>query len=184
MEHSYLTSIIKQFQYYKLLGDKTFDQISNADIHWQYNEDTNSIAIIVKHIAGNMLSRWTNFLTEDGEKSWRHRDEEFVDTYATKEGIIASWENGWQCLFNAIETLTEDDLEIIIYIRNQGHTATEAINRQIAHYAYHIGQIVFLGKMITGNEWKSLSIPKGESTTFNKNKFAKDKVKKHFTDDL
>ena len=184
MEHSYLTSIIKQFQYYKLLGDKTFDQISNADIHWQYNEDTNSIAIIVKHIAGNMLSRWTNFLTEDGEKSWRHRDEEFVDTYATKEGIIASWENGWQCLFNAIETLTEDDLEIIIYIRNQGHTATEAINRQIAHYAYHIGQIVFLGKMITGNEWKSLSIPKGESTTYNKNKFAKEKVKKHFTDDL
>jgi len=184
MEQSYLTSIIKQFQYYKSLGDKTFRQLSKDDIHWQYNEDSNNIAIVVKHIVGNMLSRWTNFLTEDGEKTWRHRNDEFVDTYATKEDMLASWENGWQCLFDAVEPLTENDLEHIIYIRNLGHTVTEAINRQLVHYAYHIGQIVFLGKMINGNEWESLSIPKGESIAYNKNKFAKDKVKKHFTDDF
>ena len=184
MEHSYLTSIIKQFQYYKLLGDKTFTQISDNDIHWQFNEGSNSVAIIVKHLVGNMLSRWTNFLTEDGEKTWRHRDDEFVDSFASKEEMLASWENGWQCLFNAIEPLIEANLEHIIYIRNLGHTVTEAINRQLAHYAYHTGQIVHLGKMINGNAWESLSIPKGNSTAYNKNKFAKGKVRKHFTDDL
>jgi len=184
MEHSYLTSIIKQFQYYKLLGDKTFTQISDNDIHWQFNEGSNSVAIIVKHLVGNMLSRWTNFLTEDGEKTWRHRDDEFVDSFASKEEMLESWENGWQCLFNAIEPLIEADLEHIIYIRNLGHTVTEAINRQLAHYAYHTGQIVHLGKMINGNAWESLSIPKGNSTAYNKNKFAKGKVRKHFTDDL
>ena len=184
MGPSYLTSIIKQFQYYKLLGDKTFAQISERDLHWQFNEGSNSTAIIVKHIVGNMLSRWTNLLTEDGEKPWRRRDDEFVDTYETKEEMLADWERGWQCLFSAIEPLTDNDLERIIYIRNHGHTVTEAINRQLAHYSYHIGQIVLLGKMINNNEWESLSIPKGESTAYNKNKFAKDKVRKHFTDDL
>ena len=184
MEHSYLTSIIKQFQYYKLLGDKTFAQISDKDIHWQHNENSNSVAVIVKHLVGNMLSRWTNFLTEDGEKPWRRRDDEFVDTYESKEEMLADWENGWRCLFMAIEPLTDDDLERIIYIRNHGHSVTEAINRQLTHYSYHIGQIVLLGKMINNNEWESLSIPKGNSSAYNKNKFAKDKVRKHFTDDL
>lgn len=184
MKHSYLSSIIKQFQYYKLLGDNTFAQVSKNDIHWQYNDDSNSMAIIVKHIAGNMLSRWTNLLTEDGEKSWRHRDQEFIDSYSSKEDMLASWDNGWHCLFDALKPLGQNDLERIIYIRNQGHTVTEAINRQQAHYAFHIGQIVFLGKMIKGSEWQSLSIPKGESSAYNKDKFTKDKAKKHFTDDL
>ena len=171
---SYLESIIKQFEYYKSLGDKTFEQIVTKDIQWQYNSESNSISIIVKHIVGNMLSRWTNFLTEDGEKEWRHRDTEFEFSYFSKEDMITAWEKGWDCLFNAIKPLQDDDLERIIYIRNQGHTVTEAINRQLAHYSYHIGQIVYLGKMIKGNEWKSLSIPKSESSTYNKDKFGKD----------
>lgn len=184
MTNSYLSSCIKQFEYYKSLGEKTFEQLSDEQIHWQYNVESNSVAIIVKHLVGNMLSRWTNFLTEDGEKTWRKRDEEFEDTYTNKEQMLKAWEQGWKCLFDAIKPLNSNQLEQIIYIRNQGHTITEAINRQLAHYAYHIGQIVFLGKMITNNNWKTLSIPKGDSKNYNQEKFAKDKGKRHFTDDL
>lgn len=181
---SYLTSIIKQFEYYKSLGDKTFKQLTFDELQWQSHEDANSISIIVKHIVGNMLSRWTNFLTEDGEKEWRHRDEEFNATFTTYKDLITTWETGWECLFDAITPLTEDDLEHIIYIRNQGHTVTEAINRQLAHYSFHIGQIVFLGKLLKGSDWESLSIPKGDSITYNADKFSKAKGKRHFTDDL
>ncbi|MEW4922725.1 DUF1572 family protein [Algibacter sp. 2305UL17-15] len=181
---SYLTSVIKQFEYYKSLGDKTIDQLSFEELQKEFAQDSNSIGIIVKHIVGNMLSRWTNFLTEDGEKEWRQRDEEFIDTYNSKEELISSWNKGWQCLFDAITPLSEDDLEHIIYIRNQGHTVTEAINRQLAHYAYHVGQIVFLGKLVKGGNWKSLSIPKGHSSTYNKDKFSQEKGRRHFTDDL
>ncbi len=181
---SYLESINKQFEYYKSLGDKAFDQLNDDEIHWQFNNVNNSIAIIVKHIVGNMLSRWTNFLTEDGEKEWRHRDTEFEDAYSTKIDMLKAWEKGWQCLFDAIVPLTENDLEHIIYIRNQGHTVTEAINRQLGQYSYHIGQIVFLAKMIKGEGWKSLSISKGKSTAYNKDKFSKEKGKRHFTHDL
>tara|TARA_R110002126_G_scaffold32976_3_gene103676 strand:- start:723 stop:1274 length:552 start_codon:yes stop_codon:yes gene_type:complete len=181
---SYLTSIIKQFKFYKSLGDKTFDQLSFDDMLWQSDENSNSISIIVKHIAGNMLSRWTNFLTEDGEKEWRIRDDEFISNFNSKEAVIAAWESGWFCLFKAIKPLKPEDLENIIYIRNGGHTVTEAINRQLAHYAYHIGQIVFLGKLLKGENWKSLSIPKGDSSKYNQDKFSKDKGRRHFTDDL
>lgn len=184
MESSYLSSILKQFEYYKLLGDKTFEQLSQKDLFWHYNQQSNSISVIVKHMVGNMLSRWTNFLNEDGEKTWRHRDEEFIDTYTNKQELLKSWENGWNCLFEALKPLKTKDLERIIYIRNQGHTATEAINRQLAHYAYHIGQIVFLAKQIKAEDWQSLSIPKGKSSTYNEEKFKKDKEIKHFTDDL
>jgi len=181
---SYLSSVTKQFQYYKSLGDKTFGQLKEQDIHCQANENSNSIAIIVKHIVGNMLSRWTNFLTEDGEKTWRHRDSEFEDTYTSKSDMITHWEKGWYCLFDAINTLKDNDLERLIYIRNQGHTVTEAINRQLSHYAFHVGQIVFLGKMIANENWESLSIPKGKSASYNQEKFGKEKGKRHFTDDL
>lgn len=181
---SYLSSSIKQFEYYKSLGDKTFTQLSFDDMQWQSNVDANSISIISKHLVGNMLSRWTNFLTEDGEKTWRKRDDEFVDTFSTKEELIAAWESGWYCLFKAIQGLDQNDLEQIIHIRNQGHTVTEAINRQLAHYAYHVGQIVFLGKFLKGENWQSLSIPKGDSKKYNEAKFEKDKKREHFTDDL
>ncbi|WP_347926332.1 DUF1572 family protein [Pontimicrobium sp. SW4] len=184
MSNSYLPSIIKQFEYYKSLGDKTFNQLTDEQIYWQYNNESNSIAIIVKHIVGNMLSRWTNFLTEDGEKTWRERDKEFENTYINKEQMLKAWEQGWKCLFDAITPIKNEQLESLVYIRNHGHTITEAINRQLAHYSYHIGQIVFLGKMITNDNWKSLSIPKGTSTRYNEEKFAKDKTRKHFTEDL
>ncbi len=184
MKSSYLPSSIKQFEYYKSLGDKTISQLSIEELKKEHTQDSNSIAIIVKHMVGNMLSRWTNFLIEDGEKTWRNRDEEFIDTYKTKEDLLNSWHKGWDALFEAIRPLSETDLECIIYIRNQGHTVTEAINRQMMHYAYHVGQVVFLGKLIKGNEWQSLSIPKGQSKTYNKDKFKKDKSRTHFTEDL
>jgi len=184
METSFLPGIRKQFGYYKSLGDKTFEQLTFEEMQKEFAEDSNSISIIVKHMVGNMLSRWTNFLTEDGEKSWRNRDQEFEDTYNSKEDILNSWEKGWTCVFEALTPLTTDNLEQIVYIRNQGHTVTEAINRQLAHYAYHVGQIVFLGKLLKGKEWKSLSIPKGNSETYNFKKFSVEKGRRHFTDDL
>ncbi|RLD29147.1 MAG: hypothetical protein DRI75_04310 [Bacteroidetes bacterium] len=182
--NSCLDNIVKQFEYYKILGDKTFEQLNDTQIQWQFNEESNSIAIITKHIVGNMLSRWTNFLTEDGEKTWRHRDTEFEDPYTTKNDMIIAWEKGWNCLFKAMKLLNENDLKQLIYIRNQGHTVTEAINRQLSHYAFHIGQIVYVGKMIKGNDWQSLSVPKGKSAAYNKEKFGKKKDRRHFTDDL
>lgn len=184
MISSFLNSITKQFQYYKSLGDKTFDQLNFNELEKEFGVDINSISIIVKHIVGNMLSRWTNFLSEDGEKQWRQRDQEFIASYTSKEDLLTNWENGWQCLFNAIKPLKSEDLESVIYIRNQGHTVTEAINRQLSHYSYHIGQIVFLGKLIKMSNWQSLSIPKGKSSEYNKEKFLKEKGTRHFTEDL
>ena len=183
MQNSFLNSVIKQFEYYKSLGDKTFIQLTEEQLFWSSN-DTNSVAIIVKHIAGNMKSRWTNFLTEDGEKTWRNRDDEFVNSFTTKEEVVAYWESGWSCLFNTLSLLNEDNLEDVIYIRNQGHTVTEAINRQLCHYPYHIGQIVFLAKIILGDDWKTLSIAKNASGSYNAEKFGNDKTRKHFTEDL
>ena len=184
MKQSYLSSILKQFEYYKSLGDKTFEQLDVSELQKEFNKDSNSIAIIIKHLSGNMLSRWTNFMTEDGEKEWRHRDIEFEDTFNSKDEILIAWEKGWHCVFEAIASLKTEDLERIIYIRNQGHTVTEAINRQLAHYSYHIGQLVLLGKLLKGSQWKSLSIPKGKSSKYNKEKFSTKKSRRHFTDDL
>jgi hypothetical protein len=180
----YLITVKKQFKYYKLLGDKTFDQMSDEQLFWKYNDESNSIAIIVKHLWGNMLSRWTDFLISDGEKEWRDRDGEFESDIKNRSELIEKWEAGWQCLFSALDSLSTSDLNRIVYIRNQGHTVLEAINRQLAHYPYHIGQIVFLGKMQAGGSWKSLSIPKGESKVFNKEKFNKPKLRGHFTDEF
>jgi len=177
----YLDSCKKQFQYYKMLGDKTFAQISDQDLFWQYNGDSNSIATIVKHLRGNMLSRWTDFLTSDGEKPWRERDAEFENDWTTRQQVLDKWNEGWDCLFKALDALTPEDLQKEIFIRNQGHSVMEAINRQLAHYPYHVGQIVFIGKMRHQNEWISLSIPKGNSKNYNDGKFAQPKHREHFT---
>ena len=174
MENNFLESAIKQFEYYKLLGEKTFEQLDDEKLIWQYNSESNSIAIIVKHVHGNMLSRWTNFLTSDGEKEWRNRDAEFENDITTKEEMLSKWNAGWQCLFDALHSLQETDLQKIIYIRNQGQTVTEAINRQLCHYSYHVGQIVFIGKMICNENWISLSIPKGNSKIYNQQKFSQE----------
>ena len=152
MKTHYLESIKKQFDYYKLLGEKTINQIPSEALFWQYNEESNSIAIIVGHLWGNMLSRWTDFLTTDGEKDFRNRDAEFENTIKTKSELLKKWETGWQCLFEAINSLEENDLGKTIFIRNMGHTVTEAINRQLAHYAYHVGQIVYIGRMAAGKK--------------------------------
>ncbi len=179
----FLDTSIKQFQYYKSLGDRTLDRLIEKDIHWQFNEESNSIAIIVKHLCGNMLSRWTNFLTEDGEKEWRNREAEFDNDIKDMTELRNKWEAGWQCVFQALENIHPQNFEQLVYIRNEGHTLTEAISRQLCHYAYHIGQLVFLGKMIKNNEWQSLSIPKGASEKYNKQKFSNAKKEKHFTDE-
>jgi hypothetical protein len=168
---NYLESILFEFRRYKTMGDKTFAQLGESDILWQYHKEDNSISQIVKHIAGNMRSRWTNFLTEDGEKPWRHRDTEFEEPFTTKTEMITAWEEGWQCLFDAIASINSNNFSRLVKIRNEEHTITEAINRQLAHYANHVGQIVVLGKMIKGENWVSLSIPKGESVQFNTKKF-------------
>lgn len=181
---NYLESIKKQFAYYKSLGDKTMAQLTDEQLFWQPNAESNSIAIIVNHLAGNMLSRWTDFLTTDGEKEWRNRDSEFETVLKTRAELETRWETGWNCLFGAINPLQASDLEKIIYIRNMGHTVMEAINRQLAHYPYHIGQMVFLGKLAQNDQWQSLSIPKGKSDSYNAEKFSKPKRKTHFTDDL
>lgn len=184
MKTHYLESVRKQFEYYKMLGEKTFAQVEEKDLFWQYNEASNSMAIIVKHLWGNMLSRWTEFRTTDGEKKWRQRDAEFEADIKTKEELLQKWETGWQCLFDALTPLQTKDLAEEIYIRNMGHTITEAINRQLAHYAYHVGQIVFLGKMIRGSKWVSLSIPPGKSKAYNAQKFSQPQHKEHFTDEF
>ena len=181
--NNYLESVKKQFLYYKTLGEKAMEQLEPEQLFISTNDDTNSIAVIVKHISGNMLSRWTDFLTSDGEKEWRNRDDEFENTIGTKEELFQLWNKGWKCLFDAINPLTEEQFTTIIYIRNEGHTVIEAINRQLAHYPYHIGQIVFYAKMLKNTNWDSLSIPKNKSNSYNADKFSKERTLKHFTDD-
>ena len=184
MESNYLESVIKQFRYYKMLAEKTFEQVSDEKLFWQFNADSNSIATIVKHLSGNMLSRWTDFLNSDGEKEWRNREAEFENDIQSRAELIKRWDDGWSCLLAALEFLQAGDLGKTIYIRNMGQTVVDAINRQLAHYPYHIGQIIYIGKMVTDGNWKSLSIPRGKSRQFNEEKFAQPKRMEHFTDEL
>jgi len=179
MEHNYLQSAIKLFRYYKSLADAAINRCPEDLIHYKFNEESNSLALIIRHLSGNMLSRWTDFLTSDGEKPWRNRDEEFEDPTWDKDSLIKQSEKGWAALFTALEQLTTSDLETIVYIRNEGHTVMEAINRQIAHYAYHTGQMVFLVKAIT-TEWETLSIARNKSIDYNSAKFDQEKGQRHF----
>jgi hypothetical protein len=163
----FIDSYIKRLTDQKILGEKTFDQLNDEQIHFQPNKESNSIAIIIQHLHGNMVSRWTNFLTEDGEKPWRKRDEEFELKSFTKEQIINLWNEGWHIFLQTLSSVQDDDLTRTITIRNEKLTVVDAINRQIAHYSYHVGQIVFLGKWIKADEWKSLSIPVKGTAAFN-----------------
>jgi hypothetical protein len=180
---SYLESVKKQFLYYKTLGEKAMAQLEPEQLFIAVNEDTNSIASIIKHISGNMLSRWTDFLTSDGEKEWRNRDAEFENDLLSKDEVVLAWNKGWDCFLNTLNSLKSEQLSDIIYIRNEGHTVIEAINRQLAHYPYHVGQIVFYAKQLKKSDWDSLSIPKNKSGNYNAEKFAKEKEIKNFTDD-
>jgi hypothetical protein len=164
---SYLEDSIELFHYYKRLADRAMAQIADEHLFARLDAESNSIAIIVKHMAGNMRSRWTDFLTSDGEKSTRDRDSEFEDPAATREALLRDWENGWACVFNALEPLTDDDLERTVTIRGEAHSVMQAINRQVAHYAYHVGQVVLLAKHYAGQDWQPLTIPRRKSAEFN-----------------
>ncbi|MEH7122417.1 DUF1572 domain-containing protein [Bacillus sp. JJ1773] len=162
----YLKVVIERFKSVKSLGDNTINQLSEEEIYWTLNNESNSVAIIIKHMSGNMVSRWTDFLTSDGEKEYRNRDEEFIDDISSKSELTMVWEKGWKTLIDALTGLSEQDLLKIIYIRGEGHLVLEAIERQMAHYAYHVGQIVYIAKQVKGEEWESLSIPKGKSEEY------------------
>ncbi len=181
---NFLDSSIKLFRYYQSLGNKAMAQLTDEEVMRKPNDDSNSIALIVHHLSGNMLSRFTDFMTTDGEKPWRDREKEFSEAYPNKASMLAAWEDGWRCVFTALEPLREKDLPTIIYIRNEGQTVLEAIQRQLAHYASHVGQIIYQAKVIKGSQFQTLSIPKGGSAAFNDGKFSQEKTRRHFTDGL
>jgi len=164
----YLTDVLKSFRAHKKQAEKAIEQVKDDELFVTLDEEANSIAIVMKHMAGNMISRWTDFLTSDGEKPDRQRDMEFVIVpETTKDDLMAYWQRGWQCVFDAIEPLTVADLGKKVFIRGEAHTVVQAINRQMTHYAYHIGQIVFLAKHFRSSEWTSLSVPRNRSAEFN-----------------
>jgi uncharacterized damage-inducible protein DinB len=165
---SYLEDSISLFRYYKKLAGGAMEQVSDEQLFSSLDEEMNSIAIVVKHMAGNMRSRWTDFLTSDGEKPDRNRDAEFAAPPATRAELMQSWNEGWDRVFGALEPLSEADLERKITIRGEPHSVMQAVNRQIAHYSYHVGQIVFLAKHFKGSDWKSLSVPRNKSGDFNR----------------
>lgn len=166
-EEGFLKDIIKRFIIYKELGDKTLEQLNDEDVVFQPNEQSNSVAMIVQHLHGNMLSRFTNFLTEDGEKPWRNRDNEFDKVMMSKVQVVQLWEEGWTCLINTLNSLQPADLMKTIYIRTKPLLVYDALLRQVTHYPNHIGQIQYIGKMRKGASWQSLSIPKGKSEEYN-----------------
>ena len=165
---SYLQDSIEVLRYYKNLADRAMAQVSDQHLFATLDDEANSIAIVVKHMAGNMRSRWTDFLTADGEKPNRNRDSEFEDPAPTREVLLNDWENGWACVFGALEPLTREDLDRTVHIRREAHSVMQAINRQVAHYPYHVGQIVMLAKHFAGDGWQSLTIPRRQSAEFNR----------------
>jgi hypothetical protein len=165
---SYLEDSLAVFRYYKKLGEQAMDQVADDHLFATLDEEANSIAIVVKHMTGNMRSRWTDFLTSDGEKPDRNRDGEFVDPPATREALLIDWEDGWQRVFDALESLTDTDLTRTVTIRGEPHSVMQAINRQVAHYAHHVGQIVLLAKHFACDRWQSLSVPRNKSAEFNR----------------
>ena len=164
---SYLADSLASFRSFKTMGERAMAQVTDDQLQIALDPESNSIAVIMKHLAGNMRSRWTDFLSSDGEKPDRKRDGEFEAPPATRAGLMDLWESGWQCVFAALEPLTEADLGRTVYIRNEPHSVMQAINRQVAHYACHVGQIVFLAKHLASSSWKSLSIPRGKSAEVN-----------------
>ena len=176
MVEEYLKNITKQFKSYKEVADKTIQQLEEKDLYWKFNEESNSIAVIIVHVTENILSRWTDFFTSDGEKDSRDRDKEFESHDLSKLELLNKWENGWNCLFSALSSLDETNFEKPIYIRNKQHKLIESITRQIAHYPYHIGQITYIAKMILDDNWKTTSITKGKSKEYMKQEFEKNSI--------
>ena len=165
---SYLEDSLTLFRYYKKMAEGAMEQVTDEQLFAALDAEANSIAVVVKHIVGNMRSRWTDFLTSDGEKPDRHRDTEFEDPPATREALMALWEAGWECLFSALEPLSDSDVTRRVTIRGEAHSVMQAVNRPLAHYACHVGQIVLLAKHYRHTEWRSLSVPRGKSWEFNR----------------
>lgn len=166
-EEGFIKDVLKRLRIYKDLGDKTFLQLADEDFFFLASAQSNSIAVIVQHLHGNMVSRFTNFLNEDGEKAWRNRDTEFEAVLTTRQQVITAWEDGWRCVFDAIAALRPENLMQTVYIRSEPLLVYDALLRQLAHYPHHVGQILFIGKMLKGEHWQSLSIPKGSSHAYN-----------------
>lgn len=164
---SYVEDSLAVFRYYKDLAERAMEQVSDEQLFTALGEDENSIAIIVKHMVGNMRSRWTDFLTTDGEKPDRNRDTEFEAPPDSREALMRLWESGWGCVFNAIEPLSDVDIDRTVAIRGEAHSVMQAINRQVAHYANHVGQIVLLAKHFAADHWQTLTIPRKQSSAFN-----------------
>ena len=165
---SYLADSLSLFLYYKRLAEKAMEQIPDQQLLCPLDAESNSIAVIVKHLSGNMRSRWTDFLTTDGEKPSRNRDDEFMSPPASRKELLEIWEDGWSRLTGALEALTDEDLDRTITIRGEAHSVMQAINRQLAHYPHHVGQIVLLARHFAGENWQSLSIPRNSSEQFNR----------------
>ncbi len=174
----FLETAIRRLKYYKELGEKALLQLEEKDFLYKPGKESNSIAVIIQHLSGNMLSRWTNFLHEDGEKEWRNRDEEFADIPYTREQLLQKWQTGWNCFLSALASLQENDLSKTVYIRKEALSVPDAINRQLAHYPYHIGQIIFIARMLKKENWQSLSIAPGQSQQYNQSTEIKDPAKK------
>jgi uncharacterized damage-inducible protein DinB len=172
MAHKFSTSYVEDsvslFHYYKKLAEGAMAQVSDEQLFATLDDEMNSIAIIVKHMAGNMRSRWTDFLTRDGEKPDRNRDSEFIEPPATRQDLLRLWNEGWERVLQALQPLSDADLQRTVSIRGEPHSVMQAINRQIAHYSYHAGQIVFLAKHFRGSDWKSLTVPRNKSAEFNR----------------
>jgi hypothetical protein len=163
---SYIKDATDVFKHYKRLAERSMEQAPDEALVAALDGESNSIAVIVKHMAGNMRSRWTDFLTTDGEKADRNRDTEFETPPQTRAEILVMWEGGWKCLFDALEPLTDADMNRTVKIRSEAHSVMQAINRQVAHYSYHVGQIVFLAKHFAGGKWKAVTVPRGKSADF------------------
>lgn len=167
MEKNYLLIIIQQFRHFKERAEKGIQQLSEEELHWKPSEESNNIAIIIKHLSGNMHSRWVDFLTSDGEKNYRNRDLEFVDDIESKEQLMEIWEDGWRLLFHTIENLKAEDLHKTVTLRQKPLSVLQAIQNEVVHISYHVGQILYIGKQIKDKEWNILSIPKNGSKEFN-----------------
>ena len=164
----FMSAIINAFEANKRLADRAVEQVSDDKLHTALDENTNSIAVIMKHVAGNLASRWTDFLTTDGEKPWRKRDDEFVDSFGSRAELLALWERGWTCLLTTLKSLKREDLEKTVMIRGEPHSVPLALERSLGHTCYHVGQIVQVARIHTGEKWNTLTIPRGNSEQFNK----------------
>ena len=166
--HEFIVSTIASYRYHLDLANRAIEQVPNSKMHQPLDTNTNSIVVIMKHIAGNLRSRWTDFLTTDGEKPWRNRDDEFVDTFESREELVDYWQQGWDCVFESLEALTIDDLGATVTIRGEPHTVPRAIERSLAHTSYHVGQIVMVARIHCGDQWTTLTIPRGGSQQYNR----------------